>query len=292
MSVHQESLELTKPVERGEQAPELEYRAVSHDSLSMFLAAIGGAILGMLLTLLILALINGGTLSFSGGEQLAVFEEKLAAVDSNVNNVSHNVDTVGQQAEMLATQLGTVESALRAEMAAQGSNLASLDQAITQLDLTRQQFDLFVGALGQAMSAMQNVRTADEAAAAEAVPAAATTGEEPALPALSVTPSPDVAAGSLSVVLFADANANGTFDEGETLVPGAAVALSNAAGEAIDSAESTDTGVLFSDLAAGDYTVSVEEAAGYTPLSESEATVTVADGAEEGQLIYVPVAAE
>jgi hypothetical protein len=48
MSVHQESLEINKA---AEEAPELEYRAVSHDSLSMFLAAIGGAVLGMLLTL-------------------------------------------------------------------------------------------------------------------------------------------------------------------------------------------------------------------------------------------------
>ena len=77
MSVHQESLEMSKPEERTETAPELEYRAVSHDSLSMFLAAIGGAILGMLLTLLILALINGGTLSFTGGERLAVFTHGL-----------------------------------------------------------------------------------------------------------------------------------------------------------------------------------------------------------------------
>ena len=42
MSVQNESLEM-KPAERKPEAPELEYRAASHDSLSMFFAAIGGA---------------------------------------------------------------------------------------------------------------------------------------------------------------------------------------------------------------------------------------------------------
>jgi len=57
MSVQNESLEM-KPAERKPEAPELEYRAASHDSLSMFFAAIGGAVLGMLATLLVLALIT------------------------------------------------------------------------------------------------------------------------------------------------------------------------------------------------------------------------------------------
>ena len=64
MSVHSESLEMTTPDaanQEAESAPELEYKSVRNDSLSMFGAAIGGAILGMLLTLLVLAMINGGT---------------------------------------------------------------------------------------------------------------------------------------------------------------------------------------------------------------------------------------
>jgi hypothetical protein len=293
MSVHQESLDMNKPVERIEQAPELEYRAVSHDSLSMFLAAIGGAVLGMLLTLLILALINGGTLSFTGGERLAVFEEKLNAVDNNVNAVSHNVDTVSQQAQAVVSQLNTVESALRAEMAAQGANLGNLDQAVTQLDRTRQQFDLFMGALSQAMSSMQQIdASTSEAPARAAAEVAAPASAEVTLPALQVTASPDVVPGAVSVVLFVDANANATLDEGETQIPGASISVTNAEGNAIASADTTDTGVLFSDLAAGEYKITVEDAAGYNLLSQSQADVTIAEDAEEGQLIYVPVASE
>jgi uncharacterized coiled-coil protein SlyX len=304
MSVHQESLEISKPADRSTEAPELEYRAVSHDSLSMFLAAIGGAILGMLLTLLILALINGGTLSFSGGERLAVFEATLERVNENVGAVSANVDLVSQQAQAVSDQLLAAEQALRAEMSNQDADIAGLNTAVTQLDVTRQQFDLFMGALNQAMSEMQNVAPADvaEAEAAPAAPAAAQPAAAPtaAAPAsrgteLSIptaVSSADVAADALSVVLFVDANGNGAFDEGETQVTGASVALHDAEGAAVASEASTSEGALFSDLSAGDYTVSVEDAAGYTLAGTTEADVTVAEDAEEGQILYIPVVAE
>jgi hypothetical protein len=296
MSVHQESIEIKKPVERIEEAPELEYRAVSHDSLSMFLAAIGGAILGMLLTLLILALINGGTLSFSGGERLRVFEATLERVNENVGAVSANVDIVSQQTKALASQLGAAEQALRAEMTAQEGEIVGLGEAVSALDRTRQQFDLFMGALNEAMTAMAQVNNAASTAETPAVSGAPVANQAPSaevtLPPLSAVNSADVAAGALSVLLFVDSNANGALDEGESPVAGAAVALLDATGKALASEKSSDTGVLFSDLTAGDYEISVEDSAGYQLLSEAKATVTVAEGASEGQIIYVPVAAE
>ena len=89
MSVHQESLEMSRPVERVQEPPSLEYNAVRNDSLTMFGAAIGGAVLGMLLTLLVLAVINGGTLSFSGGARLDLLEASVARIDENVGAVSY-----------------------------------------------------------------------------------------------------------------------------------------------------------------------------------------------------------
>ncbi len=108
MSVHNESLDMARPVERAQEPPELEYNAVRNDSLTMFGAAIGGAILGMLLTLLILAVINGGTLSFSGGERLDVLEASVTRIDENVGAVSYNVDVVVEQARTLQSHLATV----------------------------------------------------------------------------------------------------------------------------------------------------------------------------------------
>src|SRR4051794_41046754 len=107
MSVHQESLDM-RPVEHTQEPPSLEYNAVRNDSLTMFGAAIGGAILGMLLTLLVLAVINGGTLSFSGDQRLDSLEDSVARIDENVGAVSYNVDMVAQQAQTLQTQMTTL----------------------------------------------------------------------------------------------------------------------------------------------------------------------------------------
>jgi uncharacterized coiled-coil protein SlyX len=290
MSVHQESLEISKPSERMEEAPELEYRAVSHDSLSMFLAAIGGAILGMLLTLLILALINGGTLSFSGGERLTNFEATLQRVNDNVGAVSANVDIVSQQAQTFATQLNTLEQTLRSQLASQDADIASLNTAVSQLDVTRQQFDLFMGALSQAMSQMQNVSQPAPPAAAPAARSAAPPAIHSASP--TVLSSAEIASDAIAVVLFVDANGNGVFDQGESAVTGATVALNDSDGATVASEQSTVDGVLFADLTAGQYVVSVEDAAGHTLASASTVEITVAESAEAGQFVYIPVVGE
>ena len=149
MSVHQESLEManSSAVEPRE-APELAYNDARTDSLSMFAAAIGGAILGMLLTLLILAIINGGTLHFTGGERLAVFEADLARINENVGSVSTNIDIVAEQARQMQSQLTEMETALDSE-------LTTVEESITTLNQTADQFNVFVGALGDALNAME-----------------------------------------------------------------------------------------------------------------------------------------
>ena len=97
MSVQHEPSGVGRSTERTEAAPELQYHAVNQDSLSMFIAAIAGAILGTALTLLILALINGGTLSYAG-ERMQSLESHLQQVDENVGAVSANIDIVSAQA--------------------------------------------------------------------------------------------------------------------------------------------------------------------------------------------------
>ena len=141
MSVHQESLDMSRPVERVQQAPSLEYNAVRNDSLTMFGAAIGGAVLGMLLTLLVLAIINGGTLSFSGGQRLELLEASVARIDENVGAVSYNVDLVAQQAQALQTQIATV-----------GGDVTQLQTAVDSLNRSATQFTTFLTALDEALA--------------------------------------------------------------------------------------------------------------------------------------------
>lgn len=152
MSVHHESLDITRPVERVQEPPSLEYNAVRNDSLTMFGAAIGGAILGMLLTLLVLAVINGGTLSFSGGERLDILEASVARIDENVGAVSYNVDMVAQQAQALHAQLATLEGDLGNEFAAVEGNISELRGAVEALNRSTTQFTAFLTALDQALS--------------------------------------------------------------------------------------------------------------------------------------------
>jgi prefoldin subunit 5 len=152
MSVHHESLEINRPVERVQEPPTLEYNAVRNDSLTMFGAAIGGAILGMLLTLLVLAVINGGTLSFSGGQRLDILEASVTRIDENVGAVSYNVDMVAQQAQALQTQLVTLESEFGDDLAAVDGNIGELRGAVETLNRSTTQFTAFLAALDQALS--------------------------------------------------------------------------------------------------------------------------------------------
>ncbi|MEZ4830952.1 MAG: hypothetical protein R2873_02935 [Caldilineaceae bacterium] len=73
MSVQQEPMRMNQSTasekkentETHEEPPKLEF-ARSSESLEAFGAALGGAVLGVLATLLILAIINNGTLRFTG----------------------------------------------------------------------------------------------------------------------------------------------------------------------------------------------------------------------------------
>lgn len=145
MTVNQESLDMNRPVERAQKAPQVEYNAVRTDSLTMFGAAIGGAVLGMLLTLLVLAVINGGTLSFSGGQRLTVLEANLTRVDENVNAVSQNVDLLVDQARVLAETTSSLQGQLDTEV-------ATLRSAVDGLTRSSNQFTTFLTALETALS--------------------------------------------------------------------------------------------------------------------------------------------
>ena len=152
MSVHHESLDINRPVERVQEPPSLEYNAVRNDSLTMFGAAIGGAILGMLLTLLVLAVINGGTLSFSGGERLDILEASVTRIDENVGAVAYNVDMIAQQAQALQTQLVSIESGLADQIAGANLDIDELRGSVDTLNRSTTQFTAFLTALEQALS--------------------------------------------------------------------------------------------------------------------------------------------
>ena len=311
MSVQQDSLDMSGPLNQAslettptaagtpeetkdvvkEETVEAEDGSLRTDSLAMFGAAIGGAVLGMLLTLLVLALINGGTLNFAGGvERMDGIEANLARVNENVGAVSTNVDIVAAQSAAVQGNLNEVEAVLTAEMAAQGEEIVAINTAIGMLDQTRAQFDIFVGAMADALVSMEEAvsETADNAVAF-AEETSATASVE--LPVPMVANSADVPAQNVVVIVFADANGDGALDADETSLMGATVSLLNAEGEPVTTVTSTDAGAQFEALEAGEYQLVVEDALGYELLSLPSAMVSIGEGDAEGFVVYIPAGA-
>lgn len=283
MSVQNESLDM-KSSERKPAAPELEYKAASQDSLSMFFAAIGGAVLGMLATLLVLAIINGGTLNFTHPERLAVMEANLTRVNENVGAVSQNVDIVASQVTDVRDQLAVARSQMdtaQAQLDAQSSTLSTVQGSVAALALTGQKFDTFVAALDQAMVSMRKLDNGAEVAAPAAPTAIA------AKP--MIVSDPAVQADAVAVLFFVDANGNGIMDDAEANLTGVVVRVMNATGSQVGEYTSGDAGVLVEGLKPGDYTFVIADAAGHATLNEEVAVIVPADAAE-GQILYVPMA--
>jgi hypothetical protein len=164
MSLHEDSLTMQKTLDKTEEAPGIEIKPVQHDSLSMFLAALGGATLGVLLTLLILAVINNGTLAFTSSARLEAVEATLSRVNENVGTLSSNLDAMAAEASALRADVQAAQDALRMELATQEASLASfdremgsIDEALTTLDATRRRFDAFVGALDTALQELDTL---------------------------------------------------------------------------------------------------------------------------------------
>ena len=273
-----------------------EYDEVRTDSLVMFGAALGGAILGMLLTLLMLAVVNGGTLNFArSADKVEVLEATLARVNENVGAVSNNVDAVAARTDALAGQLAAVEAATQAELTAQANEIADINDAVASLDTTREQFDVFMGALSTALDDVsavgeeEPVTEEEPAAEAEEAPAEETATDESAdLPLPSVQSSTDLGPNDVQVILFADANNDGMVDDGETSLVGINVSLIDPDGVAIADGVTGDEGALFEDLAAGEYTLVVDETLGYELLSQGNASLVVGENGA-GMVILIPV---
>lgn len=316
MSVQQEPIRMNQstasekkePVETHEEPPKLEF-ARSGESLEAFGAALGGAVLGVLATLLILAIINNGTLRFTGagGESL---QASVTRIDENLGAVSHNIDVVAQRMTALESEGGAI-SQIQGSIATLDEQIAAQSASLAELDVTRRNFDTFTMALAQVLSEMNSDESAAaaepvaaEAVEAEAVTAEATTEEAPAAeteaaaeaeaaPALAmpmISADAALAGNAIAAYLFVDNNADGMLNAEEAALVGASFTLTPAEGEAV-SAQTTDTGAVFAELAAGEYIVTVTDALGFELASDTVAIVTVAEEAAEGQAVYFPVVA-
>ena len=277
MSVKHESLDV-KPTERKPEAPELEYKAASQDSLSMFFAAIGGAVLGMLATLLILALINGGTLNFIHPERLAVLEQNLTRVNEKVGAVSTNVDNVAQQVTAMRSDISGAKNDVQAAMSTldeRGTQVDQIGSDLENLKVTGQKFDTFVIALDQALNSMDRVGAANGVSASVGGPV--------------VVNSEAVKPGNVAILFYVDSNGNGRMDDSEANLVGLKLTVTDAQGATVGDYSSTDGGITVDNLAPGQYTFVVVDPAGHSISGADSVTVNVPQEAQQGQVVYFPV---
>ena len=269
-----------------QQPPELEFNmSESEESLTAYLSAIGGAVIGLLLTLLVLAIWNGGTLNFTNTSKVDALDANMTRVDENMAAMSTDLETLGERLAALEGEAGalaqlrdsltTFDSSLAAldqSLSDQGIHITELDLAVAELQVTRRNFDTFTSALIQVLAEMETNQTG-------------------AAPIPMIVTSADVAADTVLVYLFVDANANSVMDGNEIEIAGTTIALTGPEGESVVAETSEDRGARFEELVSGEYTVSVEDALGYELVSASAVAVTINTEAEAGQIVYYAVMA-
>lgn len=283
MSVQQESISHGALAGADEEAPELEYVAVRQDSLTMFFSAIGGAVLGALLTLLILAAINGGSLRYVGGAS------RIAQLELAFNQLSANVDTVANNVVTLDSNIQESVKSLDDKIGEQDSALDDVNIAVDDLNLSRGQFNTLISAL---TGALNTINSGEASPAATDSTAGDATNDTSGDGATSAEPSAEeVSGGTINVIFFADANGNQVLDAGEENLLGISAALVGSDGETVASLESTDGGMRFQDIPEGEYTLVVEESGDYILTDNVLGSVSVSEVSEE-QVVYVAVDTE
>ena len=311
------------------QPPELEFSMPEvEESLTAYLSAIGGAVIGLLLTLLVLAIWNGGTLNFTNTSKVNAIEAGLTDVAQDVEAVNGNLLNLGERLVVLEQEAGAVAelqrsfaaldtslSVLDQSLSDQGIHVAELDAAVADLEATRRNFELFTSALSQALAQMESGSTStqtsrparsapdagssdtpqsaepDRAASAGSPARPPTAAQPPAtLPQPEIVARQDIAPDALLVYLFVDADADGLYDSDENFIAGATVTLVAPDGAMIMTiAPVASAGTRLESLQEGQYTVSVEDVHGYSLASQNNVSVTVDPTSETGQVIYFAV---
>ena len=216
MSVHQESLSNPRVMEPLEDDSS-EYAEGRNESLSLFGAALGGALLGMLLTLLVLAVLNNGSLRFdtaAGSERAAAdrgpgrragrerAQRQRERADCHAN-LSGDIE---QGQSEIRGQVDTIVS----ELDGQGLTLSELGETLGSLEQTRDEFNIFVGALNEALSAIE---------AGEEMSAPATISEGTAGTAVEDSAAADVPIASTIQPLVETRRAGADQRRGRALLP-------------------------------------------------------------------------
>lgn len=279
MSVHQESVSAHGAHAHEEVAVESE---ITSDMIKLLLTALGGAIIGTLLTLLILSTINGGTLRYGGGasrlDKVELAYEQLSA------NVGTNTDNMKSQNEQFATDISSINEIVTghsrsinqmAPMVARTSAnsdqssalMSALEEAFAKSDAATRENELVVSEVGSA-----------EADDGPMMVFSRTEGNGNGLPV-----------GMVAILPFVDENFSGLMDPGETNEAGITASLFEG-DEVVATLESSNAGLNFTDIEPGRYDFVIEDGGEFDSLAGQSMEIEVGRDDEHGQLIYLGIA--
>lgn len=107
-----------------------------------------------------------------------------------------------------------------------------------------------------------------------------TPGPAPTATPLLPTPTPFNGTGEICIAAFADVNGNATRDTDETIIPDAAISVSDRLGKVslTGATTSEDKPVCFSNVPEGEYNISVAVPQGYNPTTVTNYTMSIKAG--------------
>lgn len=284
MSVHQESM-----AHSAHGHEELVVKDdISRDMVTLLLTALGGAIIGTLLTLFVLSAINGGTLRYGGGAS------RLDAVELGYVQLSENVhaNTVNMQSqnEQFATDINSINDVVMGH----SRSINQMAPMVARTSANSEQTSVLMSALEEAFGKASSVATGADLMVPEVGGSDAVDGGGDAAdigPMVALIDSTDVMnnlpSGMLTVLPFVDANGSGAMEIGEANEVGITASLIDAGGMTVATVESGDAGFNFRDVASGSYEFVIENGGAFESLVGQSMPIEM--GADNGQLIYVGI---
>lgn len=290
MSVHQESVSAHDAHAHEEMVVESE---LTSDMIKLFLTALGGAIIGTILTLLVLSMINGGTLRYGGGAS-RLDNVELAYEQLSANVHANTVNMQGQNG-----QFATDINAINEIVTGHSRSINQMAPLVARTSANSDQTSALMGALEEAFAKSDAQTREDELTVSDGGSAEAGSAEEGAVDdgpmmALSerVGNGTSLPVGMVAILPFIDRDASGLMEPSEKNEAGITASLVGEDGTAVATIESGDAGFNFTNVEPGSYEFVIEDGGALGSLVGQVMPIEVSRDAEHGQLIYMGIAEE
>jgi competence ComEA-like helix-hairpin-helix protein len=133
-----------------------------------FLSTLGGAVLGVLFTLLALFLVNGGTLQFTSSGRGRFLQDQIDRQNTNQSSMGDEIDTLSGRVATLAAQEATAEAESRqtaneledtaTELATLEAEAAVLEERLSSAAIAAEDFEFFLAGMSDLLNELVETR--------------------------------------------------------------------------------------------------------------------------------------